>query len=132
MLIGTRRRPLTCVLRLSRTFDVPVILTSSRPEQSKLVTQRHLWFINQRGSVLINLVQKSNVQESAYSHHLHLSLELFAEDILESLTVLGKLPDALMQLLKCHLLGQQRPAEFRLVVDKGDLFDGCASGSYIT
>ena len=53
-----------------------------------------------------------------------LGRELFAEERFECLAVLGKLLDPLVELVKGHLVLEEGPAEFGLVVDVGDLVDG--------
>jgi len=52
------------------------------------------------------------------------SLQLLDQQLLKSLTILGKLLDSLVELVPCHGILKKRPAEFRLVVDIGDLRDG--------
>ena len=64
--------------------------------------------------------------------HFHPGLrrEFLAEDSLERFPVLGKLLDAFVQLVNSHLVLEDGPAEFRFVVDEGDLFDGLEVGGY--
>lgn len=59
-----------------------------------------------------------------------LSRELLAEEGLERFTVLSKLTNALVELVRRHLVLAQRPAELSLVVDVGDFRDEVALGSY--
>ena len=53
-----------------------------------------------------------------------LGREFFAEERFECLAVLCKLLDPFMELVKGHLVLEEGPAEFGLVVDVGDLVDG--------
>ena len=52
------------------------------------------------------------------------SLELRAEEALESLAVLRELADTLVELVGRHLVFAERPAELGLVVDVRDLGKG--------
>lgn len=47
--------------------------------------------------------------------------KLLPDDFPESVRILSEFLDTLVQLVECHLVLQQRPPEFRLVVNKGDL-----------
>lgn len=49
--------------------------------------------------------------------------KLLAEEGLERLAVLSEFLDALVQLVECHLVLEECPAELGLVVDKRDLVD---------
>ena len=57
-----------------------------------------------------------------------LSRELLLQQVLEGLTILSELLDALVQLLEGHGVLKQCPAELGLVVDVRDLGDGLALG----
>ena len=60
----------------------------------------------------------------------NLSRELLAEQLLEGLAVLGELLDTLVELVERHLVLEESPAELGLVVDKRDLRQRLALGSY--
>lgn len=62
-----------------------------------------------------------NLYNMALTAHevLHLCLQLLSKQSLESFTILCKLLDTLMELVKCHLILQKNPAELWLIVDIG-------------
>ena len=51
------------------------------------------------------------------------SRQFLPENALERIPVLGKLLDALVQLVERHRVLEERPAELGLVVDEGDFRD---------
>jgi hypothetical protein len=57
-----------------------------------------------------------------------LGRNLLAEELLESLAILSKLLDTLVELVEGHLVLEESPAEFGLVVDEADLGDGVGLG----
>jgi len=54
--------------------------------------------------------------------------KLLPQQALESLAILGEPFDTLVQFVECHLILQQSPSEFRLVIDISDLVDRCGIG----
>jgi len=51
-----------------------------------------------------------------------LRLQFLLKDLLEGDRVSSELDDTLMKLVKCHLVRKLCPAEFRLIVDVGHLW----------
>lgn len=62
------------------------------------------------------------------SNRSDLSLELLSEGTPKSVCILSKLLDTLVQLVPCHLILKEFPAELGLVVDVRDLRDRICLG----
>ena len=57
-------------------------------------------------------------------------LQLFLQEVLQRITILCKLSDPLVQLVKGHRVLKQCPAELGLAVDIGNLGNGLGLGSF--
>lgn len=55
-------------------------------------------------------------------------MELLLEGLFERDGISGKLDDTLVQLVECHLVSKECPAELGLVVDVSDLGDRVSFG----
>lgn len=68
-----------------------------------------------------SLLVHEKVQPTSISSDL--SLEFLEEHGLEGLAILSKLLDTFMELVEGHLVLEKLPAEFRFIVDIGNLLD---------
>ena len=81
-----------------------------------------------RGMSIIVRMNHRLVVMMNFTSNKRLCLQLLPEKLLQGLTVLGKLLDTFVQLVKGHLVLEKCPAELGLVVDVGDFRDRLCLG----
>lgn len=78
-----------------------------------------------------NFYRPRPTQENIPPRWARLGRDLLAEELLESLAILGKFLDTLVELVEGHGVLEELPAELRLIVDVGHLSKGLVLGGYI-
>lgn len=73
---------------------------------------------------LDRLISTVHLNMTLFIFTVHLGRQLLAQKLLERLAVLGEFLNALVELVERHLVLEQCPPEFGLVVDIADLGDG--------
>lgn len=64
-----------------------------------------------------------------FSFALNLSLKLLFENNFQFLGISGEIVDTLVELIECHPVLEESPAEFRLVIDEGNFGNRVILGS---